>query len=105
MSPEDRRILDSFAARVRELEPRARIWAFGSRARGDAAIESDLDVCVVVPELTPALRRGIRAAAWEVGFEHERVLATVVASAEDFDHGRLCATTLVKTIHDEGIAA
>ena len=31
-------------------------------------------------------------------------LATVVASAEDFDHRRLFATTLVKTIHDEGIA-
>lgn len=105
MSPEDRRILDIFACRVRQIDPQARIWAFGSRARGDAAPDSDLDVCVVVAELTSSLRRAIRAAAWEIGFEHERVLATVVAAAEDFDRGRLSATTLVKIIHEEGVAA
>lgn len=105
MSPEDHRILDLFAARVRELEPDARIWAFGSRARGDAAPDSDLDVFVVVPDLTPTLRRAVRTAAWELGFEHERVLSTVLAPAEEFENGPLSASTLVKNLRDEGIAA
>lgn len=46
----DRRMLHEFAARVRERQPHARVWAFGSRARGDAAPDSDLDLCVVVPQ-------------------------------------------------------
>jgi uncharacterized protein len=45
MTKRDRSILEIFAARVRQHFPEARIWAFGSRARGDATWESDLDVC------------------------------------------------------------
>jgi predicted nucleotidyltransferase len=48
MSDHDHRILEIFAAQVRQQFPEARIWAFGSRARGDATWESDLDVCVVL---------------------------------------------------------
>ena len=36
MTAHDRSILEIFAARVRQHFPEARIWAFGSRARGDA---------------------------------------------------------------------
>ena len=60
MSPEDRRILDLFAVRVRALAPSAAIWAFGSRARGSAHPESDFDLCLVVPEVTRELRDGSR---------------------------------------------
>ena len=101
----DRLILREFAAGVRTVEPRARLWAFGSRARGDAAPDSDLDVCVVLPAVTPELRRQIRSLAWQIGFDHERVLATVIVPQDDFEHGPLSATSLVHNIHAEGIAA
>lgn len=35
MEDSDRRVLETFAARVRERFPAARVWAFGSRARGE----------------------------------------------------------------------
>lgn len=105
MSPEDRQILERFASRVRQLEPDARIWAFGSRTRGDGAPDSDLDLFVVVPDLTAALRRDVRAAAWELGFEHERVLSAVLEPREQFENGPLSASTLVKNLRKDGIAA
>ena len=105
MSPEDRGILDLFASRVRRLAPRAAVWAFGSRARGSAHPESDLDLCVVVPEATRELREGIHAIAWEIGFEQGRVLAPIILSEEDFEQGPMSASTLVATIRREGIAA
>ena len=105
MEPADRRILAEFAARVRELEPRARLWAVGSRARGDPAPDSDLDLCVVLPQVTPDLRRRIRAVAWEIGFQHERLLATVVLPEEEFENGPTSASTLVQNIHAEGVVA
>lgn len=105
MTSEDRRILKLFAQRVREIEPRARIWAFGSRARGDAEEFSDLDMCVVVPEVTPEQREAIRLHAWEVGFAEARVIPTVVLSEEEFERGPMSASTLIVNILREGVAA
>jgi predicted nucleotidyltransferase len=85
ISPEDRVLLDAFAARVRLVAPSAGVWAFGSRARGSAHPDSDLDLCVVVPKLTRALREAIHGSAWEIGFEHGRLLAPVILTADDFE--------------------
>ena len=82
ISAEDRKLLDAFARRVRLVAPSAAIWAFGSRARGAAHPESDLDLCVVVPEATRDLRESVHRAAWEIGFEHGRLLAPVILTAE-----------------------
>lgn len=105
MKPEDHRILREFASRVRELEPCARIWAFGSRARGDEEPDSDLDLCVVVPRLTADLRRRIQDRAWEIGFAQERVLAMVILPEEEFENGPISASTLVRNILLQGVAA
>ena len=105
MSPEDCALLEVFARRVRLRAPSATIWAFGSRARGSAHPDSDLDLLVVVPEVTRQLREWVHATAWEIGFEEGRVLAPVMLSGEDFERGPMSASTLVANIRREGVAA
>jgi predicted nucleotidyltransferase len=105
MSDRDRHIFEIFAARVRQQFPDARIWAFGSRARGDATWESDLDVCIVVDELTYEDRQTLSTIAWEVGFEHELLITTVCFTTEEFEHGPMSESTLVMNILREGVAA
>ena len=105
MSAEDRELLDAFARRVRLVAPSAAIWAFGSRARGSAHPDSDLDLLVVVPDATRDLRESVHRSAWEIGFEHGRLLAPVILTAEDFERGPMSASTLVANIRREGIAA
>ena len=104
-SPEDRRILDRFAAQVREATPLVSIWAFGSRARGSADPESDFDLCVVLPAVTRELRERIYWIAWEIGLDADRVLAPVLLSEEDFERAPMSASTLVANIRREGLAA
>jgi predicted nucleotidyltransferase len=105
MDPRDRQVVSELATRIRELEPRARVWAFGSRARGDAAPESDLDLCIVLPAVTSELRRRVRALAWHIGFDHDRVVATVIVPEAEFENGPLSASALVRAIRAEGVAA
>ena len=59
MSDQDRIILDQFTSRVRERFPDARIWAFGSRARGNATWESDFDICIVLNQVNQEADRWI----------------------------------------------
>jgi predicted nucleotidyltransferase len=105
MIPEDRRLLALFSERVRALEPHARIWAFGSRARGDHAPDSDLDVCVVVPQPTEQLREQVSLYAWEVGFENDALITAVVFREADFEDGVMSVSSLVANIRREGVAA
>ena len=105
MADRDRKILDQFAARVRDQYPDAEVWAFGSRARGDATWESDLDVCVVDDNLTHADEYTIGDIAWEVGFKHGLVIIPICFTREAFKHGPMSASTLVANILREGIAA
>lgn len=101
----DKRIFTQFAKLVRQQFPDARIWAFGSRVKGTATQESDLDVCIVLPELDDAMKQRIRYCAWEVGFEHELVISTVMYSTEGFERGPCSQSSLVHNILTQGVQA
>ena len=45
-------LLDEVAFSIESVHPECTIILFGSYARGDASEISDLDICVLVPELT-----------------------------------------------------
>jgi hypothetical protein len=49
--------------------------------------------------------RWLREVAWEVGFENERVITTIVIEADQFENGPMSESTLVANIMREGIAA
>lgn len=105
MTEEDSRILNEFATRVRRRFSGARIWAFGSRSRGKADWDSDMDVCIVLEHMERETDQWIRATAWEVGFENERIITTVVFDKDQFENGPMSESTLVANILREGVAA
>lgn len=105
MRDEQRKILRLFADKVRQKYPEARIWAFGSHVKGTATAESDLDICVVLPHLETKDRISISDIAWEVGFEHDQYISTIVVSETDFEQGPVSASPLLHTIRNEGVAA
>lgn len=105
MSKQDRRIFDQFTSRVRQRFPDARIWAFGSRVRGNATWESDFDICIVLNQVNQETDRWIRDIAWEVGFENERVITTVVFDFDQFENGPMSESTLVANVLQEGVAS
>jgi len=105
ISRDDKKILGEFSKRVRDHFPEARIWAFGSRARGIATWESDFDICIVLDRLDDWAERYIRDIAWDIGFENDRVITTVILASEQFERGPMSESTLVKNILQEGVAA
>ena len=105
MRESDSTILREFVERVRRVFPEARIWAFGSRARGDASAESDFDVCVVIRDVERDAKARVQRMAWEVAFEHGLVITALCYDEAEFTQGPRAASPLVRTILKEGVVA
>ena len=100
----DLRIARQFRQRLLEITPIQRLVVYGSRARGDAEAESDLDLFVELPEVTSELRSRIYDLAWEVGFANGVVISTFIASFQSLSNSPLAANPLLRAIETEGIA-
>jgi len=98
-------ILREFADKIRGRYPRARIFAFGSHAKGTATPESDLDICVVLPKMDPKDRITVSDIAWEVGLDHDLHLSTVVISQKAFEQGPLSVSPFIEAVRNDGVAA
>jgi predicted nucleotidyltransferase len=105
LTQKDEKVLSILASLIRERFSDARIWAFGSRTRGKATEESDLDVCVVVDRLDDSVDRAIMDIAWQVGFEHYVIISTVTYSQQEFEEGPCSESTLVQNVLNAGVAA
>jgi predicted nucleotidyltransferase len=103
LSESDRQIAQEFQRRLMAIAPVLDLRVFGSRARGDAAPDSDLDVFIELEECTPELRQLISETAWEVGFEMDRVITTLVTTRGELEYGAMGANPLVLNVVREGV--
>ncbi len=103
LSEADRQVAREVRRRLAAIVPVLDLRIFGSRARGEAAPDSDLDLFIEVEEVYPELRERISEIAWEVGLEMDRVISTVVATCHDLEQGAMGASPLVLNIEREGI--
>lgn len=76
---------------------------FGSRARGEATAESDIDFLIIMSEVDAETRRQIRFLATEIWLEHGIFLSTSIVSLSHWRQLQKLKTALYRNISDEGI--
>jgi predicted nucleotidyltransferase len=104
MDAKDRDILNKLKNLLQEKVKLHQVILFGSRARGDAEPDSDMDVLVVLDEpRTREVREIVSDCAWEAGFDAGVVVVPIVVSRDHWENGHERASLLAKAVKEEGV--
>ncbi len=103
MRDTDRSVALEFKNRLAGLVQLVDFCVFGSRARGDAAEDSDMDVFVEVENLDRDLKERVHDTAWEVGFENFMVISPLIFTRDELENSPLRSSPIVKAITEEGL--
>lgn len=79
------------------------IKLFGSKARGDADRESDIDVLIVLKEANSTVEDEIFDICFEIDLKYDVVLSAVIYSEAEFNGKLNRATPFYKSVEREGI--
>ena len=93
--------LAEIVRRLVEAYQPERVYLFGSKARGDAGVDSDYDLMVVVPEDAPAERRRSRL-AYEVLWGTGTAADVLVWTRQRFEDRLHVRASLPATVMREG---
>ena len=103
MDERDRKIAEAFKSLVAQRVKIHEMLVFGSRARGDATQESDLDVFIVVDRLDYSIEKHISDSAWEAGFREGVVVVPVAVSIETREHSPFRESAFAKNVSADGV--
>lgn len=105
LSPGEKEALFTFIRKLKEQFGKevVKIILFGSRARGEGHVESDLDVAVLLEEENSRIRKEIYDLASDIFLEHDINISPFVMSKEKFEWLKAIERGIALEIEKEGI--
>ena len=98
-------IIEEFKRRVEQRFPGelVRLVVFGSKVRGEATAESDVDLLAVIQSDNWRLGDEIRGVGYALELEHAVVLSIHVISRNHYDRMRASGTQFFHVLDQEGV--
>ncbi len=104
MNTIERIALDKFKSLLQDRVGLYKLILFGSRARGDAGLYSDMDVLVILDDASGERDFDyVSDCAWEAGFEYGIVIVPVVFTRNEWENSPERYSLLARAIETEGV--
>ena len=103
MKEKDSHIAFRIRSEIKQIDPKAKVILFGSRARGDAKKESDWDVLVLIDSLNLIEAEDLfRDKIYDLELETGEIISMFVYNKKDWN-SRHKVTPLYRSIKKEGV--
>ena len=104
LSSEEKTWLDTFVHAIRQRFPDKieQVIIYGSKARGDARADSDLDVLVVVSDHSVS-KESIRLIGYELALLTDVVPSILVYTSEELQQRKRDRSVFVEVVEREGV--
>lgn len=76
---------------------------FGSKARGNASSDSDLDVMIEIEDYNPVVESAIDDLVFETNLNYDCFISTIIFSRRELEEGPLSESPIYKSIQKEGV--
>jgi len=103
MRKRDLKIIEEMKALISKKLKIHEVRVFGSRARGDAAQYSDLDVLIIADSLDHSIEKYISDCAWDVGFANDVVIMPIVITKNVLENSPIKESVFIKNVYREGV--
>jgi predicted nucleotidyltransferase len=103
ISPFDRSLAEELRDLITSRVSLVDFRVFGSRARGDAADDSDMDVFIEVENLDRAAKRMISDIVWDFSIDRGIVISPLFFSRTEIEDTPMRSSFIVEAIMKEGV--
>lgn len=104
MNIKEKDLADLIKSKIHQKNPDAEVILFGSHARGEASVDSDWDILILINgiNINRQIERAFRDQVFDVELEVGEPISTFVYTRNDWET-KYCMTPLYNNIKREGI--
>jgi uncharacterized protein len=106
LSNKEKNIICAFKREIEKKFPEEiiEVLIFGSKARGDASKDSDIDILVIIRSNDKKIIKEIRSAGYDLEIDNDIVLSIQVLSSDYVNHLRNLPTQFIQNVDRDAIA-
>jgi predicted nucleotidyltransferase len=103
LSKKEKDLLRAIKEAVQRIMPNAEVVFFGSRARGEEALESDWDILILTDNVTYELKDAIGAALYDIELEREIIINPLILEKREWTSGLFSRHPIHRNVEREGM--
>lgn len=104
LSKKEKNLLHKIKEKVKKIAPDGTVILFGSRARIEAAPDSDWDILILTERVTPKLEHEISVVLYELELEENIIINPLILPKKEWNNGLYLTHPIHKEVETEGIS-